>query len=77
MKKNDYECDLKSCLLCRLCLKDWLPAIAVHKKNIFIKKGQPIFREGVDQWRHFEAWLDPLKIALGPVLDAYPFVPEF
>ena len=46
MKKNDYECDLKSCLLCQLCLKDWLPAIAVHKKNVFVKKGQPIFSEG-------------------------------
>lgn len=45
MKKN-YECDLQSCLLCRLCLKDWLPAIAAHKKNIFIKKGQHIFTEG-------------------------------
>ncbi|HTE00806.1 MAG TPA: Crp/Fnr family transcriptional regulator [Mucilaginibacter sp.] len=46
MKKNDYECDLKSCLLCRLCLKDWLPAVAVHKKNVFVKKGQHIFSEG-------------------------------
>jgi len=44
--KNNHECDLKSCLLCQLCLKDWLPAIAVHKKNIPIKKGQSIFREG-------------------------------
>ena len=46
MKKNDYECDLKGCLLCRLCLKDWLPAIAAHKKNVLIKKGQHIFNEG-------------------------------
>jgi tetratricopeptide (TPR) repeat protein len=38
---------------------------------------QPIYRDGVDQWRHFEAWLDPLKVALGPVLDAYPDVPRF
>lgn len=37
----------------------------------------PIYREGVEQWRHFEAWLDPLKAALGPVLDSYPSVPEF
>ena len=22
---------------------------------------QPIFREGVDQWRHYEPWLGPLK----------------
>jgi len=26
---------------------------------------QPIFREGLDQWRHFEPWLGPLKEALG------------
>ena len=38
---------------------------------------QPIYREGIDQWRHFEEWLDPLKIALGPVLTAYPAVPRF
>jgi tetratricopeptide (TPR) repeat protein len=38
---------------------------------------QPIFREGLDQWRHYEPWLDPLKDALGPVLQAYPEVPEF
>jgi tetratricopeptide (TPR) repeat protein len=33
---------------------------------------RPIFGEAVDHWRHFEPWLDPLKAALGPVLDAYP-----
>jgi tetratricopeptide (TPR) repeat protein len=26
---------------------------------------RPIFKEGVDQWRHFEPWLGPLKSALG------------
>ena len=36
---------------------------------------QPIYRDGVEQWRHYEAWLDPLKAALGPVLDAYPAAP--
>ncbi len=36
---------------------------------------QPIYQGGVDHWRHFEPWLDPLKQALGPVLDAYPDVP--
>lgn len=36
---------------------------------------QPIYREAVDHWRHFEAWLGPLKEALGPVLDAYPAAP--
>ena len=34
---------------------------------------QPIYKGGVDQWRNFEPWLDPLKKALGPVLDNYPY----
>jgi tetratricopeptide (TPR) repeat protein len=37
----------------------------------------PIYREGIEHWRHFEPWLGPLKQALGPVLEAYPAVPEF
>jgi tetratricopeptide (TPR) repeat protein len=37
---------------------------------------RPIFREGLDQWRHFEPWLGPLANALGPVLTAYPDVPS-
>ena len=36
---------------------------------------RPIYREGVDQWRHYEPWLDPLKAALGPVLEHYPDAP--
>ena len=32
---------------------------------------QPIYRDGVDQWRHYEPWLDPLKAALGPALTTY------
>jgi predicted Zn-dependent protease len=38
---------------------------------------QPIYRAGLEQWRHYEPWLQPLKTALGPVLDVYPRVPEF
>ena len=38
---------------------------------------QPIYRDGIDHWRHFEEWLGPLKTALGTVLDAYPAAPEF
>jgi hypothetical protein len=37
---------------------------------------QPIYREGVEQWRHYEDWLGPLKTALGEVLDTYPEAPE-
>jgi predicted Zn-dependent protease len=38
---------------------------------------QPIYRDGVDHWKHYEPWLGPLKAALGPVLDCYPAVPDF
>ena len=38
---------------------------------------QPIYRDAVDQWRHYEPWLAPLKQALGPVLDTYPAAPRF
>lgn len=38
---------------------------------------RPIYRDGVDHWQHYEAWLAPLKAALGPVLDAYPDPPVF
>ena len=38
---------------------------------------RPINRDGIDQWRHYAPWLDPLKDALGPVLDVYPAVPRF
>jgi len=32
---------------------------------------QPIYREGLDQWRHYEPWLEPLKVALGDALTRY------
>ena len=38
---------------------------------------RPIYREGTEQWQAFEPWLGPLKDALGPVLEAYPDIPQF
>jgi predicted Zn-dependent protease len=38
---------------------------------------QPIYRHGLDHWRHYESWLGPLKDGLGDVLDAYPETPRF
>ena len=32
---------------------------------------KPIYREGVDHWRHYEPWLEPLKSALGPALEGW------
>jgi len=36
---------------------------------------QPIFRDSLERWRHYETWLEPLAAALGSVLPAYPAVP--
>jgi hypothetical protein len=38
---------------------------------------QPIFKDAVEHWRHYEPHLEPLKAALGPVLPSYPAAPEF
>jgi CRP-like cAMP-binding protein len=46
MEIKAQGCDLQSCFLCRLSLKDWLPAIAANKQTLKIKKGQKIFSEG-------------------------------
>jgi predicted Zn-dependent protease len=32
----------------------------------------PIFTDGVDHWRHFDPWLDPLREALGDAVEQYP-----
>lgn len=32
----------------------------------------PIFTDALDQWTHFEPWLEPLKSALGAALASYP-----
>ncbi len=37
---------------------------------------QPIFSEGMDQWKNYEPWLSPMKGALGDVLTLYPRAPS-
>jgi tetratricopeptide (TPR) repeat protein len=32
---------------------------------------QPIYRDGLEQWRHYERWLGPLREALGDAVDGY------
>ncbi|HRH48811.1 MAG TPA: Crp/Fnr family transcriptional regulator [Panacibacter sp.] len=46
MKASKKNCDLKSCTLCKLCLKEWLPAIDANRKTFEVKKGEVIFKEG-------------------------------
>jgi tetratricopeptide (TPR) repeat protein len=58
--------------LLAFCGLEFEPAcLEFHKTDRSIRTAsseqvrQPINREGIDQWRHFEPWLDPLKQALG------------
>jgi hypothetical protein len=37
---------------------------------------RPINRDGAELWRSYQPWLEPLKQALGPVLDCFPEAPE-
>lgn len=46
MKQNKSTCDLQSCMLCRQCLKEWLPAIDGTRKSLHFKKGELVFQEG-------------------------------
>ncbi|MCY4129148.1 MAG: sulfotransferase [Gammaproteobacteria bacterium] len=32
---------------------------------------QPIYRQALEQWKHYEPWLSPLKEALGPAMWSY------
>lgn len=36
---------------------------------------RPIYRDATEEWRPYEAFLNPLKEVLGPVLDSYPDAP--
>jgi tetratricopeptide (TPR) repeat protein len=36
---------------------------------------RPIYRDATEEWRSYDAYLGPLKDALGAVLDAYPDAP--
>ncbi|HWA30685.1 MAG TPA: sulfotransferase [Rhizomicrobium sp.] len=60
------------------CDLDFEPAcVEFHKTRRSVRTPsseqvrQPIFRDGLDQWKKYETWLEPLKIALGDAPDRY------
>jgi predicted Zn-dependent protease len=57
------------------CLRYYETERAVRTASAYQVR-KPIFREGLEQWRHYEPWLEPLRTALGPVLAAYPAAPD-
>ena len=70
---DDLEDNVRRIL--NFCGLDFEPAcVEFHKTARSVRTAsseqvrQPIFREGLDQWRHYEPWLLPLKDALGDAL---------
>lgn len=61
------------------CGLDFEPAcVQFHKTMRAVRTAsseqvrQPIYQSGLEQWRHYEPWLKPLKSALGGALTTYP-----
>ncbi len=60
------------------CELDFEPAcVAFHENQRSVRTPsseqvrQPIFRDGLEQWRNFEPWLEPLREALGDAGERY------
>ena len=73
---NDLEGNVRRML--DFCGLEFQPAcVDFHKTQRSVRTAsseqvrQPIFREGLVQWKHFEPWLEPLKDALGDALTRY------
>jgi hypothetical protein len=73
---NDLEGNVRRIL--DFCGLDFDPrCIEFHKTARSVRTAsseqvrQPIYRESLEQWKHFEPWLEPLKAALGDALTRY------
>jgi tetratricopeptide (TPR) repeat protein len=60
------------------CSLDYEPAcLAFHRTERSVRTAsseqvrQPIFRDGLDQWKNYEPWLEPLREALGDAITRY------
>ncbi|MFM5950151.1 MAG: tetratricopeptide repeat-containing sulfotransferase family protein [Novosphingobium sp.] len=78
---DDTETEVRSLLdFCGVEFEE--ACLAFHKTERAVRTPsseqvrQPIFREGTEAWKPFSAYLDPLRAALGPVLDCYPDAPK-
>jgi tetratricopeptide (TPR) repeat protein len=73
---DDLEANVRRIL--KLCGLQFEPGcVEFHKTDRSVRTPsseqvrQPIFREGLFQWRNYEPWLSPLKAALGDALIRY------
>jgi hypothetical protein len=73
---NDLEGNVRRLL--DYCELEFEPAcIEFHKTERSVRTAsseqvrQPIYREGLEQWRHYAPWLGPLREVLGDALERY------
>jgi CRP-like cAMP-binding protein len=62
MKKNKKTCDLNSCMLCRLSMKEWLPAIDAHRQCLHFQKGERVFEEGQEMTGIYFIYSGSMKV---------------
>ena len=65
-------------LAVKFCGLDFEPAcVEFHRTERSVRTAsseqvrQPIYRDGLDQWKRFEPWLGPLEQSLGDALIRY------
>lgn len=78
---DDTEAEVRALL--DFCGVDFEPAcLAFHQTERAVRTPsseqvrQPIFRDGTEAWKPFSEFLDPLRAALGEVIDSYPDAPQ-
>ena len=78
---DDTEAEVRALL--DYCGVEFEPAcLAFHQTERAVRTPsseqvrQPIYRDGTEAWKPFSAQLDPLRAALGEVLDCYPAAPK-
>jgi tetratricopeptide (TPR) repeat protein len=77
---DDTEAEVRALLA--YCGLEFEPAcLEFHKTERAVRTAsseqvrRPIYREATAEWQPYEPHLDPLKLALGPVVEAYPEPP--
>ena len=78
---DDTEAEVRALL--DFCGVEFEPAcLSFHKTERAVRTPsseqvrQPIYRDGTEAWKPFSAYLDPLRAALGDVIDCYPDPPS-
>ena len=76
---NDTEGEVRSVLeYCGLPFEEGCLRFFENKRPVRTASSeqvrQPIYQSGVEQWRHYDAFLAPLRDALGSALEDYPVV---